>query len=56
MPDHECPSCGCPLAELLAESSHVVSDGRVAYRRCVCGKWLVEINGSLVGTAGLRSA
>jgi hypothetical protein len=53
MQNTRCPHCGCPLAELLAGSTHRAAEGKVGYRRCVCGAWLVEINGIVVGAAGL---
>ncbi|HVW43199.1 MAG TPA: hypothetical protein VHC18_17805 [Amycolatopsis sp.] len=56
MPLNQCPRCGCPLDELCPESTHRVSEGRTAYRRCVCGKWLVEVNGKVVGAAGIMSS
>jgi hypothetical protein len=56
MPSNHCPRCGCPLAELIPDSTHRASDGRVGYRRCVCGQWLVEVNGILVGATGLTGS
>ncbi|UIJ63569.1 hypothetical protein LWP59_19005 [Amycolatopsis acidiphila] len=53
MTDSRCPHCGCPLAELLPGSVHRAAEGRVGYRRCACGEWLVEIDGIVVGSTGL---
>ncbi|WP_200834577.1 hypothetical protein [Amycolatopsis alkalitolerans] len=53
MPEPRCPHCGCPLAELLPDSVHPSAEGKVGYRRCACGAWLVEIGGIVVGTTGL---
>ncbi|WP_158891685.1 hypothetical protein [Amycolatopsis anabasis] len=51
MPDDLCPRCGWPLAELPSStrSVHPVSSGRVSYRRCVCGSWLLQLNGRIAG-------
>jgi hypothetical protein len=53
MANNRCPHCGCPVAELLTGSLHRAADGHVRYRRCVCGAWLVEIDGIVVATTGL---
>jgi len=48
MSDERCPRCQWPLAELLRDaSSHPVADGRLEYQRCVCGAWLLVVNGVL---------
>ncbi|MBP2327485.1 hypothetical protein JOF56_007870 [Kibdelosporangium banguiense] len=44
-----CPSCGWPTDD-LPTSAHRTSEGIVDYRRCVCGTWLVQLNGSTVAT------
>lgn len=41
-----CPACHWPAPTLV--SSH----GSVRYLRCVCGQWLVEEHGVVLGTAG----
>lgn len=50
MNDERCPRCQWPLSELLhGGSSHPVAAGRLDYRRCVCGTWLLIVNGVLAG-------
>ncbi|NYI91997.1 hypothetical protein HNR02_005372 [Amycolatopsis endophytica] len=50
MDDERCPRCQWPLTELQRSgSSHPASAGRVDYRRCVCGTWLLVVNGTLTG-------
>ncbi len=41
-----CPSCSWPKPE--AVSTH----GAVRYLRCVCGQWLVCVDGTIVATPG----
>jgi hypothetical protein len=42
-----CPRCGWPVDELdrQARSVHPVSRGVLSYRRCVCGSWLLQLDG-----------
>ncbi|WP_185845966.1 hypothetical protein [Kibdelosporangium aridum] len=44
-----CPSCAWPIAE-LSTSAHRTSEGVVDYRQCVCGTWLVLVNGRTVSS------
>ncbi|QWF85042.1 hypothetical protein [Amycolatopsis sp. CA-230715] len=44
-----CPRCGWPAGERLdTGSTHPVSDGRVSYRQCLCGSWLILVDGGLI--------
>ncbi|WP_092534183.1 hypothetical protein [Amycolatopsis arida] len=44
-----CPRCGCPVRELCpVEPGHRMSQGRLTYLRCVCGSWLVRLDGTVV--------
>ncbi|KAA2265838.1 hypothetical protein F0L68_03895 [Solihabitans fulvus] len=45
-----CPSCGWPAA--APNATHRSSQGSVGYQRCVCGRWLVLVDGRVVGGAG----
>ena len=49
MHENHCPQCGCPLTELVAASTHRSAEGRLRYHRCVCGNWLIELDGGLLG-------
>ncbi|WP_170200523.1 MULTISPECIES: hypothetical protein [Prauserella] len=51
MIDQRCPRCGWPIRELPvpAASTHPMSSGQVSYRRCVCGSWLLVLNGEVLG-------
>jgi hypothetical protein len=49
MNETRCPQCAWPTAELPAAPEHAMSQGRVDYRRCVCGSWLALLNGDVVG-------
>ncbi|MEU6641733.1 hypothetical protein ABZ863_04215 [Saccharomonospora sp. NPDC046836] len=46
---HRCPHCGWPARELPADSVHASSRGRLSYRRCLCGSWLLELDGVVLG-------
>jgi hypothetical protein len=50
MVENRCPRCGWPIAELAAGSVHPVAQGRVTYRRCVCGSWVLQVNGAVVAS------
>ncbi|WP_170140191.1 hypothetical protein [Prauserella marina] len=54
MNDQRCPRCGWPVRELppSAGSAHPMSDGYASYRRCVCGSWLLQVNGVVIGATG----
>ncbi|OZM72888.1 hypothetical protein CFN78_11535 [Amycolatopsis antarctica] len=47
-----CPRCGWPVAELTPDPGEELptSGGRVGYRRCVCGSWLVVLDGIVAGS------
>ncbi|MGC7096407.1 hypothetical protein ACPZ19_17155 [Amycolatopsis lurida] len=47
-----CPRCGWPAEETTPDSRHRTGDGTLCYRRCVCGSWLVRLDGRLVGATG----
>ncbi|NIH80402.1 hypothetical protein [Amycolatopsis viridis] len=50
MTDERCPRCQWPMTELRGGGSrHPVSTGRVDYRRCICGAWLLIVNDTLAG-------
>ncbi|GAA1938633.1 hypothetical protein [Amycolatopsis minnesotensis] len=43
-----CPHCGWPARDRVdTGSTHHVSDGRVSYRQCLCGSWLILIDGGV---------
>jgi hypothetical protein len=46
-----CAQCGWPVRETGSQplSTHVTSMGSLQYRRCLCGAWLVLLDGSVVG-------
>ncbi|WP_245887238.1 mediator of RNA polymerase II transcription subunit 16 [Umezawaea tangerina] len=48
-----CPACGWPVDDPAhPDSAHPTSAGTVVYRRCVCGGWLVLLDGKLLAGAG----
>ncbi|WP_170160513.1 hypothetical protein [Prauserella muralis] len=56
MDDQRCPRCGWPVTELPtpAASVHPMARGQVSYRRCVCGSWLLESDGVVLGATAPR--
>nr|WP_198151262.1 hypothetical protein [Kibdelosporangium sp. MJ126-NF4]CEL13760.1 hypothetical protein [Kibdelosporangium sp. MJ126-NF4]CTQ99446.1 hypothetical protein [Kibdelosporangium sp. MJ126-NF4] len=51
-----CSHCGWPLRDLPAASAHHTSQGVIRYQRCVCGAWLVLLNGHPITNAATRCA
>ncbi|ONI79760.1 hypothetical protein ALI144C_23720 [Actinosynnema sp. ALI-1.44] len=50
-----CDTCGWPARDLPTVSTHYTSQGVLRYRRCVCGAWLVLLNGQPVRAAPVVS-
>jgi hypothetical protein len=48
-----CPSCGWPVDyPTTPASTHRSATGEVRYQRCVCGGWLVLLDGTLLAGVG----
>jgi hypothetical protein len=53
-----CAQCGWPVCDAgpWRASAHPTSDGTLRYLRCVCGAWLVLLDGGIIGQTATTCA